>query len=32
LESLHTPLLHDIKFTTLPLGRRIGKKLGQAQW
>ena len=32
LESLHTPLLHDIKFTTLPLGRRIGKKLGQALW
>jgi hypothetical protein len=32
LESLHTPLLRDIKFTALPLGRRIGKKLGQTQW
>ena len=31
-ESLHTPILGDIKFTNMPLGRRIGKKLGQAQW
>lgn len=32
LESLHTPFLINIKFTALPLGRRIAHKLGKTQW